>query len=140
MSIPVLHLGSPRCLLVFHVFVSCALLELLEHERFFGNLQCVTVAPTASDFSRTLFLFLLLEEELDVHATYGFFHHAEHLELRIQSIVPPFFHVLTIVLHMSLNTLKFLHHHNFVMFGRFAQRLTDGFSCLSLVFTDCDFE
>ena len=70
---------------------SCALLELLEHERFFGNLQCVTVAPTASGFSRTLFLLLQLEEELDVHATYGILDHVEHLVLQIQSRVPPFF-------------------------------------------------
>ena len=71
---------------------SCALLELLEHERFFGNLQCVTVAPTASGFSRTLFLFLLLEEELDVHEQHmGFFDHVEHLVLQIPSRVPPFF-------------------------------------------------
>ena len=59
-------------------FVSCALVGLLEHERFFGNLQCVTVAPTASGFSRNHFLFLQLEEELDVHATCGIFDHVEH--------------------------------------------------------------
>ena len=70
MSISVLHLESQLCLLV------CV---------------CVTVAPTASGFSRTLFLFLLLEEELDVHATYGISDHVEHLVLQIQSRVPPFF-------------------------------------------------
>ena len=92
MSISVLHLECQLCLLVFHVIVYCALLELLEHEKFLGNLQCVTVAPTASGFSRNLFLFLQLEEEeLDVHATCGIFDHVEHLVLQIQSRVPPFF-------------------------------------------------
>ena len=59
----------------------------------------MTVAPSASGFSRTLFLFLflLLEEELDVHATCGFFDHVKRLVLRIQSHAPPFFHVLPFI-------------------------------------------
>ena len=61
----------------------------------------MTVVPTASGFSRSPLLFLLLEEELDVHATHGFFDHEEHLVLRIQSLVPPFFHFLPIVLHID---------------------------------------
>ena len=68
MSIPVFAPGFSMVPPGLPCIASCALLELLEHERFFGNLQCVTVAPTASGFSRTLFLFLQLEEELDVHA------------------------------------------------------------------------
>ena len=41
--------------------VSFALVELLVHVRMFDNIQCVTAAPSASGFSRTLLLFLLLE-------------------------------------------------------------------------------
>ena len=75
--------------------------------------------------------FLLLEEELDDHATKSFFDHVEHLVLRIQSLVPPFFHVLPIVIHMSLNTLNFVNHHNFVIFSRFSHSLIEGIlACL----------
>ena len=46
-----------------------AVVELLDHVMFFDNLHCVTAAPTPSGFSRTLFILLLHEQELDVHAT-----------------------------------------------------------------------
>ena len=76
----------------------------------------MTVAPSASGFSRTMFLFLLQGEELDVHATYGFFGHVELLVLRIQLLVPLFFHFLPFVLHMDSEKPRLLHHHNFVFF------------------------
>ena len=59
-------------------------------------------------FQEVFFLFLLLEEELDVHATCGFFDHAEHPELRIQSRVPPFFHFLPSALQNDSGHPEFL--------------------------------
>ena len=51
---------------------------------------------------------LLLEEELDVHATYGFFDHVERLVLRIQSLLPHFFHFLPFVLRIDSEYLEIL--------------------------------
>ena len=83
--------------LEFQVLCNLLLLNFSIILGFCNYLHCVTVAPTASGFSRNLFLFLLLEEELDVHATHGFLQTVEHLELRIHSLVPPFFHLLPII-------------------------------------------
>ena len=74
----------------------------------FDNLQCVTVAPNASGFSRTLLVFVLLDEELVVHARYGLRDHVERLVLRIQSPVPLFFHVLLSVLQNDSENLDIL--------------------------------
>ena len=86
--------------------VHFALVERLDHVRIIDILHCLTVALTASDFSRTVFLFLVLEEELDVHARCGFFDHVEHLVFPIQSLAPPFFHVLLSVLHTDSENLE----------------------------------
>ena len=51
---------------------------------------------------------LSLGEELDAHATYGFFDHVELLELRIQSVMPLFFHVLPFALLIDSGHLKVL--------------------------------
>ena len=68
----------------------------------------MTVAPSASGLSRTLVLFLLLEEELDAHATYGFIDHVRRLVLQIRSFVPPFFHFVPIVLHIDSEYFEIL--------------------------------
>ena len=39
-----------------------------------------------------------------------------------------------------LDTLKFLHHRNSVIFSRLSYSLIDGIPCLSSLFSDCDFE
>ena len=52
--------------------------------------------------------FLPLGEELDAHATYGFFDHIELLVLRIRSVVSLFFHVLPFVLLIDSGHLKVL--------------------------------
>ena len=68
----------------------------------------MTVAPPISGFSRTLLLFLSLEEELDVHATYGFFDHVQHLVLQVQSLVPPSSRFLPIVLCIDSECIEIL--------------------------------
>ena len=117
-----------------------ALVELLIHVRIFDNLQCVTVPPSASGSSRTVFLFLLLEGELDVHATCGFFDHVERLVLRIQALVPLIFHFLPFVLHIDSEYLGILASSQLPNCLKILHRLIDGISCLPLTFSNCDFE
>ena len=61
MRLSVAPLGVPR-------FVKFSVVQLLDHVKIFSNLKSVSVAPSASGFSRTLFLSLVLREVLDVHA------------------------------------------------------------------------
>ena len=61
-------------------------------------------------------LFLLFEQELHVHVTYGFSDHVERLVLGIQSLEPLLFYFLPFVLHIGSEYLEFLHHHSFHKF------------------------
>ena len=119
----------------------CALVELLVHARLFDNQRRVTAVPSASGFSRTLVVLLKLAEGLDILVTSGFCDHVKPLVLlKLHHVCHfPFSSFQSSVISI-LDTLNFLHHHNFVTLGRLLHSLTDGISCMSLTFSDCDLD
>ena len=66
----------------------------------------MTVAPTASGFSRPIFSFSCMKNDLISLQHMASFD--THLVLRIQSLVPPFFHFLPIVFHIDSEYIEIL--------------------------------
>ena len=137
-----LQLDSQLRLLVFQVLVNLLSVEVLDHVRFFDNLRCVTVAPTTSGFSRTLFFFTYLEKNL------MFMQHMATLTTQSFSCFGPnhLCHASFIYFHSSfisiLNTLKTLASSQFHIFLKILSQpdwrhLSPVFGILGLRFWNC---